>query len=76
MAAQMPLTPYGNQIKHRLDSIRKDIPMDYNEFVQTYIDTYLQNRDEMAHVIGLAKYYFPIYEKAFRDAGVPHRTPF
>ncbi len=71
MAAQMPLSPYGNQIKHRLDSIRKDIPMDYNEFVQSYIDAYLQNREEMAHVIGLAKYYFPIYEKAFNDAGVP-----
>ena len=25
----------------------------------------------MAHVIGLSKYYFPIYEKAFRDAGIP-----
>jgi len=70
-ASQMPLTPYGYQIKHRLDSIRKDIPLDYNEFVQSYIDSYLQNKDEMAHVIGLAKYYFPIYEKAFRDAGVP-----
>lgn len=71
MAAQMPLTPYALQIKHRLDSITKDIPLDYNEFVQSYIDTYLQNREEMAHVIGLAKYYFPMYEKAFRDAGVP-----
>src|ERR1700756_3952371 len=71
MAAQMPLTPYAFQIKHRLDSITKDIPLDYNEFVQSYIDTYLQNREEMAHVIGLAKYYFPIYEKAFRDEGVP-----
>lgn len=71
MAAQVSLTPYAFQIKHRLDSITKDIPLDYNEFVQSYIDTYLQNRDEMARVIGLSKYYFPIYEKAFRDAGVP-----
>lgn len=70
-ASQMPLTPFGYQMKRRLDSIRKDIPMDYNEYVQSYIDAYLQNREEMAHVIGLAKYYFPIYEKAFRDAGVP-----
>jgi membrane-bound lytic murein transglycosylase D len=25
----------------------------------------------MGHVIGLSKYYFPIYEKIFRDAGIP-----
>ena len=25
----------------------------------------------MAQVLGLTKYYFPIYEKAFRDAGIP-----
>lgn len=63
----------GNQgvIKHRLDSIRKDVPLDYNEFVQNYINIYSQNREEMGHVIGLSKYYFPIYEKVFRDAGIP-----
>jgi membrane-bound lytic murein transglycosylase D len=70
-SSQIPLNSYESQIKHRLDSISKDIPLDYNEFVQNYINIYLQNRDEMAHVIGLAKYYFPIYEKAFRNAGIP-----
>jgi membrane-bound lytic murein transglycosylase D len=69
--SQIPLTGYENQIKHRLDSISKDIPLDYNEFVQNYINIYLQNREEMAKVIGLAKYYFPIYEKAFHNAGIP-----
>jgi len=47
------------------------VPLDYNEFVQNYIDIYSQNREEMGHVIGLSKYYFPIYEKVFRDAGIP-----
>jgi membrane-bound lytic murein transglycosylase D len=58
-------------IKQRLDAIKKDVPLDYNEFVQSYIDIYSQNREEMGHVIGLSKYYFPIYEKIFRDAGIP-----
>jgi len=70
-ANQLPLSGYEGQIKRRLDSIKKDIPLDYNEFVQNYIDIYLQNREEMAHVLGLAKYYFPIYEKAFHNAGIP-----
>jgi membrane-bound lytic murein transglycosylase D len=39
--------------------------------VQGYIDIYTHNREEMGRVIGLTKYYFPIYEKAFKDAGIP-----
>ena len=57
--------------KRRLDSLKKDVPLDYNEYVQSYIDIYAHNRDEMGKVLGLTKYYFPIYEKAFRDAGIP-----
>jgi len=70
-ANPLPLTSYENVIKLRLDSIKKDVPLDYNEYVQNYIDLYLQDREEMARVVGLSKYYFPIYEKAFRDAGIP-----
>src|SRR5687767_12668042 len=63
---------YRNNIyKLRLDSIQKDVQLDYNEFVQTYIDTYSRHKDEMGRVLGLSKYYFPIYEKAFREAGIP-----
>ncbi len=57
--------------KLRLDSISKDVPLDYNLYVQGYINLYLRHRNEMAQVLGLTKYYFPIYEKAFRDAGIP-----
>jgi membrane-bound lytic murein transglycosylase D len=64
--------PYQSGIyKRRLDSIKKDIPLDYNEYVQSYIEIYMRNREEMGHVLGLTKYYFPIYEKAFHDAGIP-----
>ncbi len=66
-----PLTSQSNIFKRRLDSLKKDVPLDYNEYVQSYIDVYTHNREEMGHVLGLTKYYFPIYEKAFRDAGIP-----
>src|SRR6185312_4023644 len=70
-AVNQPALSYqGGIFKHRLDSIQKDVPLDYNEYVQGYIETYAHNREEMARVIGLSKYYFPIYEKAFRDAGI------
>ena len=65
------LTAENLLFKCRLDSIQKDIPLDYNKFVQSYIDLYLRNRNEMAEVVGLMKYYFPIYEKVFHSAGIP-----
>jgi len=66
-----PLADHNNLFKRRLDSLKKDVPLDYNEYVQSYIDIYMRNREEMAQVLGRTKYYFPIYEKAFRDAGIP-----
>jgi len=64
--------------KQRLDSIQKEVPLDYNGYVQSYIDIYTapNRRDEMAKVVGLTKYYFPIYEKAFRDAGIPEEIKY
>jgi membrane-bound lytic murein transglycosylase D len=73
------VSPYQSNIyKRRLDSIAKDVPLDYNEYVQSYIDTYLAygQRDDMSRVLGLTKYYFPIYEKAFRDAGIPEEIKY
>ncbi|OCX50731.1 lytic transglycosylase [Mucilaginibacter sp. PPCGB 2223] len=66
----------GAAFKHRLDSIQKEIPLDYNEYVQSYIDIYTSRKEEMARVLGLTKYYFPIYEKAFHDAGVPEEIKY
>jgi membrane-bound lytic murein transglycosylase D len=64
--------PYaGSLYKVRLDSIQKEVQLDYNSFVQEYIDLYMRNKAEMGHVLGLSKYYFPIYEKIFREAGIP-----
>ncbi|WP_419801796.1 LysM peptidoglycan-binding domain-containing protein [Mucilaginibacter sp.] len=73
------LNSYQNMVyKHRLDSIQKQIPLDYNEYVQSYIDIYTapRRKDAMSKIIGLAKYYFPIYEKAFREAGIPEEIKY
>ncbi|RYU86168.1 LysM peptidoglycan-binding domain-containing protein [Mucilaginibacter terrigena] len=71
-AIQAPVSIYQNNIfKRRLDSIQQEVPLDYNGYVQAYIDNYMRRRDEMGRMLGLARYYFPIYEKAFRDAGIP-----
>jgi len=64
-------TSKSDLYKARLDSVKRDIPLVYNEYVQTYIDLYLHNKEEMSVVAGLAKYYLPIYEKVFQAAGIP-----
>ena len=36
----VPLPYQSSLYKRRLDSIKKDIPLDYNEYVQSYIDLF------------------------------------
>jgi membrane-bound lytic murein transglycosylase D len=62
--------------KHKLELIQQDIPLDYNEYVQSYIDFYASRKDEMARTLGLSSYYFPRYEKSFRTAGVPEEMKY
>ncbi|PTQ99477.1 membrane-bound lytic murein transglycosylase D [Mucilaginibacter yixingensis] len=64
--------------QRRLDSVQKEVPLNYNEIVQSYIDIYTSSgrRGEIGKIIGLSKYYFPIYEKAFREAGIPEEIKF
>lgn len=71
-------TYQGSIYKRRLDSIQKDVPLDYNAYVQSYIDTYLAGtqREGLGRIIGLTKYYFPIYEKVFHDMGIPEEIKY
>lgn len=77
-ASTLAYAPYQNMFKRRLDSIQKEVPLDYNEYVQSYIDIYTSpaRRNDIGRMLGLAKYYFPIYEKAFREAGIPEEIKF
>lgn len=60
----------------KLAAIQKEVQLDYNEYVQNYIDLYTRHKDEMSHVLGLSQYYFPIYEKIFREAGIPEEIKY
>ncbi|WP_442794353.1 LysM peptidoglycan-binding domain-containing protein [Pelobium manganitolerans] len=58
--------------KYRLDSIQTPISLDYNPYVQTYIDIFLDKRkEEMAQMLSLGKYYFPVFEKALNAYDIP-----
>ena len=58
--------------KYRLDSISSNIHLDYNSYVQSYIDAFTTKRKtEMGKMLGLGNYYFPIFEKALAAYKVP-----
>lgn len=62
---------YNFTYKKRLDSIQKELPLTYNEAVQRYIDVYTSRKDMMGKMLGLADYYFPIFENALKAYDVP-----
>lgn len=67
-----PIVPLSNGIfQTRLESIRKEVDLSYNEHVQKYIDTYLKRKEHVGKMLGLSKYYFPIFEKALKEFGLP-----
>lgn len=57
--------------KLRLDSIQQTVPLDYNEYVQSYIDIYTKRKSMYGDMLGLSNYYFPIFEKALKSYNIP-----
>jgi len=60
-------------VEGRLAYLQKAVPLTYNEQVQAYIDVYSTDRYKryLSNMMGLGKYYFPIYERIFAETGVP-----
>lgn len=44
-----------------------------NEYVQSYIDRFSANnyRFHLSKMLGLSNYYFPIFDRAFKEKGIP-----
>ncbi|MCY7408673.1 MAG: LysM peptidoglycan-binding domain-containing protein, partial [Chitinophagales bacterium] len=56
----------------RLKEINSQIPLDYNEQVRKYIDLYvLHRRSQVQRMVGLSKFYYPIFDQIFEAYGVP-----
>jgi membrane-bound lytic murein transglycosylase D len=62
---------YNLAYKLRLDSIKQTVPLDYNEYVQRYIDIYVKRKHMYGEMLGLSNYYFPIFEKALKSYNIP-----
>lgn len=75
-----PLSWYLNpqNIKAQLDTLQQEVPLTYNSYVQSYIDAYTSTRyrHHLEKMLGLAQYYFPIYEKVFTETDVPQEIKY
>lgn len=72
-----PVLSYQNLVyKNRLESIQKDVSLSYNEHVQRYIDIYTGRKEQTGKMLGLSEYYFPIFERALKEVGIPEELKF
>jgi len=64
-------TEYNGLYKDRLDAVQQRVPLNYNESVHKYIDIYSNRSDQFGKMLGMSKYYFPIFEKALKAYDIP-----
>lgn len=71
---QLELLKYNANLiyKYQLDSIQTEIPLTYNQYVQAYIDVFINQRKvQIGKMVSLGNYYFPIFEKALEAYNLP-----
>ncbi|MEL6843991.1 MAG: transglycosylase SLT domain-containing protein, partial [Bacteroidota bacterium] len=61
-----------SQVQKQLYDLPTVIPMDYNIYVQRYIDVYaIRRREQVSRMMGLGRVYFPIFEEELDRMGMP-----
>ncbi len=64
--------PSDGVVKERLAKLPTVIEMPFNSVVRNYIDRYTQRgREQVTVLLGLSHYYFPIFEQALEERGLP-----
>lgn len=63
---------YYDTIAKRIDKIKSSIPIEYNQYVQLYINEYTDyNNTEISAQLSKAFYYLPDIEKQLRNSKLP-----
>jgi len=60
-------------IEGRLKHIQKQVPLTYNDHIETLIEQYSTERYKsyFGRMMGLGAYYFEIYDQIFKETGLP-----
>jgi membrane-bound lytic murein transglycosylase D len=70
---ELPDSVYISRLKN-LDSV---IPLQFNELTKKYINFYVnKRRGQVAIMLGLSNYYFPLFEEALARYGLPEELKY
>ncbi len=62
----------GDQLySSRLKMMATEVQLPYNPIVKNYIDRYVRRGGTMEYVLGIGRYYFPIFEQILYEQGLP-----
>lgn len=65
------------EYKKRIESMNTVVNITYNNTVQRYIDVYAnKRRNSVSTMLGLAEYYFPVFDDIFDKYDVPHELKY
>lgn len=59
-----------------IDSVKQVVPKTFNAAVSQYIETLTKRKEQVGKMLGLSNYYFPVYEKVFKEFGLPEELKF
>ena len=58
------------------DSVKQVFPKTFNLAVTQYIEALTKRKEQVGKMLGLSNYYFPVYEKVFKEFGLPEELKF
>lgn len=71
-------THFESLLAKQLSPLKMKMETTKNEYVQDYINRFSANnyRFHLSKMLGLASYYFPIFERAFMETGIPQEIKY
>lgn len=62
----------AKEYEERLKALKSPISLDYNSYVQSYIDLYtVKRRGQVSRMLGLSHFYYPMFEQELDRQGLP-----
>ncbi|MXV53038.1 transglycosylase SLT domain-containing protein [Pedobacter sp. HMF7647] len=57
-------------------TLTQEIELSQNAIVKSYIKAFLNQKERFGRMLGLSKYYFPIYEKVLKEHNMPDQLKY
>lgn len=73
----LPVRFSEDEYRDRIKAMNSVVDLSYNSNVQAYINLYsIAKREQLETMLGLAEYYFPIFEQILDQVGVPEELKY